>query len=214
MANETTMMTSHPDWGHSSTMTEKKYVYKEDDGKEYATKGVAGTALGLGIGALGLELLKNGNLGNILGGTDTRLEDTKEFHNELFGLYKSQTDADFSLYKGYRDTNDAIIAQHNKDAFALYSQSMNQGIALQKEIDELKTKLAVQEAVRPYQDKMLYDAIALERERRECADCSIVGYSNCTFIPQYIADITPAATSTQKLTFNPLGCVQGGCGCR
>lgn len=213
MANETTMMTSYPEW--SQSIKEKKYIYKEDDGKEYASKGVAGTALGVGIGGLALSLLgRNGNLGNILGGTDTRLEDTKEFHNELFGLYKSQTDADFSLYKGYRDANDAIIAQHNKDAFALYSQSMNQGIALQKEIDLLKTQMAVAEAVRPYQDKMLYDAIALERERRECADCSIVGYSNCTFIPQYIADITPAATSTQKLIFNPLQCMNGGCGCR
>lgn len=35
--------------------------------KEWASKGVAGTALGLGAGALGLELLRGG-LGGILGG--------------------------------------------------------------------------------------------------------------------------------------------------
>ena len=35
--------------------------------KDYASKGVAGTALGLGAGALGLELLRGG-LGGILGG--------------------------------------------------------------------------------------------------------------------------------------------------
>ena len=148
MANETTMMTSHPDWGHSTSMTEKKYVYKEDDGN-YATKGVAGTALGLGIGALGLELLKNGNIGNILGGSNKTNE-------ELFGIYK-----------GYRDADDAIIAKHNADAFSLYQNTVNVNQSLQKEIDDLKTKLAVQEAVRPYQDRMIYDAIALERERRE-----------------------------------------------
>ena len=34
---------------------------------KYASKGVAGTALGIGIGALGLEVLR-GNLGGILGG--------------------------------------------------------------------------------------------------------------------------------------------------
>ena len=34
---------------------------------EYASKGVGGTALGIGIGALGLELLRGG-LGGILGG--------------------------------------------------------------------------------------------------------------------------------------------------
>ena len=35
--------------------------------KEYASKGIAGTALGIGIGALGLTAL-NGGLGNLLGG--------------------------------------------------------------------------------------------------------------------------------------------------
>lgn len=39
-----------------------------EDNKEYASKGVAGSALGIGIGALALELLRGGALGNILGG--------------------------------------------------------------------------------------------------------------------------------------------------
>lgn len=196
MANETTMMTSHPDWGHSSTMTEKKYIYKEDNGKEYASKGVGGTALGLGIGALGLELLKNGNLGNILGNNNKTNE-------ELFGIYK-----------GYRDADDAIIAKHNSDAFALYQNTVNVNQSLQKEIDDLKTKLAVAEAVRPYQDKMIYDAIALERERREANDCQIINYANCTYYPVNIADVTVGTTSTPKAIFNPLSCIQGGCNCR
>jgi hypothetical protein len=37
------------------------------ENKEYASKGIAGTALGIGIGALGLTAL-NGGLGNLLGG--------------------------------------------------------------------------------------------------------------------------------------------------
>ena len=41
------------------TMTEKKYYDKDD----FASRGVGNTALGLSIGALGLELLKNGGLG-------------------------------------------------------------------------------------------------------------------------------------------------------
>lgn len=193
MANETTMMTSYPEW--SQSIKEKKYVYREDDGKEYATKGVAGTALGLGIGALGLELLKNGNIGNILGNNKT--------NEELFGIYK-----------GYRDADDAIIAKHNSDAFALYQNTVNVNQSLQKEIDDLKTKLAVAEAVRPYQDRMIYDAIALERERREANDCQIINYANCTYYPVNIADVTVGTTSTPKAIFNPLGCVQGGCNCR
>jgi hypothetical protein len=43
-------------------MTEKKWIDKED----YASKGVSNTALGLSIGALGLELLRNGGLNNVL----------------------------------------------------------------------------------------------------------------------------------------------------
>ena len=48
--------------------------------KEYATKGVAGTGLGLGIAGTALGLLQNGNLGGILGGGNgyTRTEAEKD----------------------------------------------------------------------------------------------------------------------------------------
>ena len=167
--------------------------------KEYASKGTANTALGLGIGALGLEFLKNGglNLGNLFGNNNqTNPEQTA-----------------FGLYKGYRDADDAIIAKHNQDAFSLYKYSRDGFDAMQKEICDLKTKLAVAEAVEPWKNKSIYDAIGLEAERRQSADCSIVGYTNCTFIPQYIADMTPATTSTAKATYNPLNCLRPTCGC-
>lgn len=212
---------------NDKTVYEKKYVMKdtyESDENKYASKGVAGSALGIGIGALALTLLgRNGGLANLLGSNESnsgcnvtcsdRLNDLKEQHQEMFGLYKSQIDADFQNYKFSRDSYDAILAKQNNDAFALFQGYTNKTQMLQSEIDELKTKLAVADAVRPYQDKMLYDAIALERERRECADCQIVNYANCTFVPQYIADLTPATTSTQKSVYNPLGCVNNTCGC-
>lgn len=165
----------------------KKYYIKEDEHKEYASKNVAGTALGLSIGALALTLLgRNNVLGNLLGNNDTcnngcnvtcsqRLADTKEFHNEMFGLYKSQVDADFSLYKGYRDSDDAIVAKHNTDAFNLYKYSRDGFDALQNEICNLKSRVAVAEAVRPYQDALIECQIADARkdaaynlERRTC----------------------------------------------
>lgn len=40
----------------------------EMENKNFASRGVAGTALGLGAGALGVMLLKNGNLGGLFGG--------------------------------------------------------------------------------------------------------------------------------------------------
>lgn len=208
MANETTMMNSNQDWG--KTVTEKKYVYKEDN-DDYASKGVAGTALGLGIGALGLNLLQNGGLGNLFNLNNNkqgcgvtcqdRMADLKEYHTEMF-----------SNYKFTRDGFDAIVAKHNADTFALYQGYTNQTLALQKELDEIKSRLAVSEAIKPYEQKMMYDAIALEAERRAAADCQIVGYSNCTFYPVNIANVTTGTEVTPKTLFNPLNCING-CGC-
>lgn len=158
--------------------------------KEYASKGTANTALGLSIGALGLEMLKNGglNLGNILGGNN-------------------QEESAFSLYKGYRDADDAIIAKHNADSFALYKGQRDNYDMLKAQIDELKTKMAIQETNSLWQVKNLNDAIALEAERRTCNDGKLVNYMNTTFVPKYIADMTVGTGTTQQSIFNPL------CGC-
>ena len=180
----------------------------------YASKGVAGSALGLGIAGTALGLLNNPNgiLGGLFNGANNnkqgcgvtcqdRMADLKEYHSEMF-----------SNYKFTRDGFDAIVAKHNADTFALYQGYTNQTLALQKELDDIKTRLAVSEAVKPYEQKMMYDAIALEAERRQAADCQIVGYSNCTFYPVNIANVTTGTEVTPKTLFNPLNCLNG-CGC-
>ena len=173
------------------TMVNDKKFYDKDD---FASKSVGGTALGLSIGALGLELLRNGGLNNLLGGI-------------VGGQPQNQEETAFGLYKGYRDADDAIIAKHNDDAFKLYKYSRDGFDAMQKEISNLQTKLAVAEAVQPWKDKSFYDAIALEAERRCCADGKIVNYSNQMFYPVSIADVTTGTTSTARIPFNPM------CGC-
>jgi hypothetical protein len=55
--------------------------------------------------------------------------------------------------------------------------------------------------------------IALEAERRECADCKIVNYVNSTFAPRLITDFTAGTTSAPAAVYNPLACGQCGCGC-
>ena len=159
--------------------------------KEYASKGVANTALGLSIGALGVELLKNGglNLGNLLGGA-------KETNPEATPF--------FELYKGYRDADDLIVAKHNADSFALYKNQRDEKDCLQKQIDELKGKMAVQETNAFWQFKNVTDSIALEAERRACNDGKLVNYMNSTFYPKYIADVTVGSGTTQQTIFNPL----------
>lgn len=172
-------------------MMDKKYI---DDDSQYATKGVAGTALGLGIGSLGLQLL-NGQLGNLLGGGNKDVP----FEESAFGLYKSQ-----------RDATDAIMAKHNEDAFSLYKGYRDGYDVLKAQIDAINCKLAVADTNIAWQNKNLHDAIALEAERRECGDNKIVTYVNTTFYPKYVADITTSSGTTQQSIFNPL-C--GGCNC-
>lgn len=175
---------------NETMMDGKKYIEKD-----YATKGVAGTALGLGIGALGLEFLRNGGLQNILGG----IAGTPQQPNP--------EETAFGLYKGYRDADDAIVAKHNQDSFALFKGYTDAIASLKAEVDALKTKIAVGEATQPWKEKSLYDAIAIEAERRECADNKIVNYANSTFVPKYIAEMTVGTGTTQSVVYNPL------CGC-
>jgi hypothetical protein len=60
-------------------------------------------------------------------------------------------------------------------------------------------------------DYKFTQAIALEAERRECADCKIVNYVNSTFAPRLITDYTAGTTSAVAQVYNPLKC--GNCGC-
>ena len=167
-------------------MNEKKWYDKDD----FASKGVAGTALGIGIGSLGLQLL-NGQLGNVLGNLTGN--NNVPFEESAFGLYKNQ-----------RDIKDEIIAKHNADAFGLYKNSRDEYDALKAQIDAIASKLAVQEATQPWQTKSIMDAIALESERRCCNDGKIVNYVNSTFVPKYVSEFTVGTGTTQANIYNPL----------
>jgi hypothetical protein len=50
--------------------------------------------------------------------------------------------------------------------------------------------------------------VALEAERRQCADCKIVNYVNSTFTPKLITDYTAGTTSAVAQVYNPLACGQ------
>ena len=55
-------------------------------------------------------------------------------------------------------------------------------------------------------DYKFTQAMALEAERRECADCKIVNYVNSTFAPKLITDYTAGTTSAPAEVYNPLKC--------
>ena len=57
-------------------------------------------------------------------------------------------------------------------------------------------------------DYKFTQAIALEAERRNCADCKIVNYVNSTFAPKLITDYGAGTTSAAAAVYNPLACGQ------
>lgn len=71
--------------------------------------------------------------------------DRQTINAEMFGLYKSQVDADFALYKNQRDGFDVTNAR----------------------VGELEKEVAVLRATRPYQDALIQAAIARVAEQAE-----------------------------------------------
>lgn len=84
-----------------------------------------------------------------------RFADRSVLNSELFGLYKSQVDADFGLYKSTRDGFDILRDKQINDSFNLYKMNRDSFDALNKELSDLKAQVAVNSAVRPYQDKLI-----------------------------------------------------------
>ena len=183
--------------------------------KEYASKGVAGAGLGLGIAGTALGLLGNGNLGNIFGGWNnpnnpgccsenmpvTRYELGKEQKiSELqsaLALRDANTYNDqktLELYKyidgQLRDVRDVLSSQ------AVHNQKTEDSFVLARQ------DIAAVES-------RLNGKIALEAERRCCADNSIVNYANATFYPKMVADVTVGTTTTAQTLYNPIP----DCGC-
>lgn len=247
-----------------SPATEKvveKKVY--DDGckkQEYASKGLAGTALGIGIGGLALSLLNGGLFGlgglgaapavgsrAMFGGVGSNeptplavleKENQDKFNlykscrdgldavndrmnREMFSLYKSQIDADFRLYasqvkgdfgnyqammQGDAALKDAMVQQ----GFSLYKNQRDLFDAVDAKyaarFAELDKKVAMMEAVRPYQDKILMGDMARYYER----GINYVDRKTCRCI---YGDVVLASTPTTTgfPSANPWGC---NCGAR
>jgi hypothetical protein len=185
--------------------------YEGDYGgrRERNTRALAGTALGIAIGAGVLSLWNRGGLGSILsgngggsngGGTtsggfapsnvnvncgggggstfgmfEKECADVLALTNlvwskasaarevdvaEKFSLYNSQITADFGLYKDNRDNLDRVNNRINNELFSLYKYTRDKDDETRKELCDLKAQIAVSNAVRPYQDRLLQNEIA------------------------------------------------------
>ncbi len=94
---------------------------------------------------------------------------------EKFGLYKEQINADFNLYKDNRDNIDGLNNRINNELFSLYKYTRDKDDETSKELSDLKARVAQNEAIRPYQDKLIqceidkaFTAALTALERRTC----------------------------------------------
>ena len=78
-----------------------------------------------------------------------------------------------------------------------------QEVAAQQAITNTAVNAAMQAM-----DYKFTQQVALEAERRQCADCKIVNYVNSTFAPKLITDYTAGTTSAVAQVYNPLACGQ------
>ena len=130
-----------------------------------------------------------------------RFADRQTLNTELFGVYKSQIDADFGLYKSQRDANDFTNSRITNEIFNLYKETRDKDDEIKKELCDLKAMVAINSAVRPYQDKL----IQCEIDKAFTAGINYTDKKTCNVLyGQLVLPSTP--TVTGYVGANACGC--------
>jgi hypothetical protein len=197
--------------------------------KEYASKGVGTAALTTSIVAAVAAFLNAGNPGgaiaHLLGNGCARNVAEAE---AIIAQIRAQSEISELKAEKYADktAQDLYnrIAADNKELSGYLCAERNRITALEgqietdkakNEVERLKAQLEQERAFSAFKLDTtrrldaLETAIAVERDKRECGDNAIVGYTNATFYPKQVADVTTGTTTTAQMIYNPLQC-----GCR
>jgi hypothetical protein len=185
---------------------------------EFASKGVAGTGLGLGIAGTALGVL-NGGLGNLLNGWGNNSACCNgNMPINRYELGQEQTIAKLQADVALRDAN----IYNDQKLLEVYKYFDGQVKEIRATICENDKALSVSNAKIEGTFAVLGEKIAAqrnefmcalnrERDERCCGDNAIVNYSNATFYPKMVADVTTGTTTTAQTVYNPLP--QCGCKC-
>lgn len=144
--------------------------------KDYAGKGTANTALGMGIAgtalALGsMGLFGFGNRGQNQNPQMAPFATVREFYDNMLAMQ----DRRFEDYKSMRDITDGIL----------------------EKLNNINAKVEVAAATTP-----LY--VQAEEAARKAADAILVSYMNGNFQPVEIAEVTVSGTAAARTPYNPL----------
>lgn len=167
-------------------------------------QGALNTVLG-SIGTAGAVGLLNGGLGGLFGGNNCGCGD-----NQPINRYEAAQNAKIAELETEVKLRDANIYTDGK-MLELYKY-------VDGELRDVRATLSAQavhnqktaDAFEMVRSDMicckneLYSAISRERDDRCCADNAIVNYSNATFYPKMVADVTTGTTTTAQSVYNPL----------
>lgn len=164
--------------------------------------------IGTVLGALGVT--GNGGLGGIFGGCGNcsrdsvpvnRYEMDKESTISRLesenALLKANTYGDQKILEVY-----AYIDKELKDIRKVQAAQDTTNAKIEGTFAVLGEKLSAQR-------NEFMCALNRERDERCCGDNAIVNYSNATFYPKMVADVTVGTTTTAQTVYNPLP----NCGC-
>lgn len=173
---------------------------------EFASKGVAGTGLGLGIAGTALGLM-NGGIGRILNGS---VQEGGCSENHLVNRYEaaqqariSELETEVKLRDANTYTDQKILATYQYIDGQL--RQVRDELCGQKVINQrTQDSFALSQADLAAVKAELKGDIRMEAERRCCADNAIVTYANATFYPKMVADVTVGTTTTAQKLYNPI----------
>lgn len=187
------------------------HMVKSTDGYDVKIPSKGATDYAVVGGSLGIASFLGLNAGNILGG------------NGILGGWNRNgcaSPADMPVTRYELAMEQALAAKDSKIAL-LEANTYNdqKSLELYRYIDgkfsEIQANLAAQAVTNTSfnsalaaTDYKFTQAIALEAERRQCADCKIVNYVNSTFAPKLVTDYTAGTTSAPASVYNPLACGQ------
>lgn len=97
---------------------------------------------------------------------------------EKFGIYSALVNQGFNLYKEGRDNLDVVNNRINNELFGLYKYTRDKDDETNERIAKLEVQVAVNSAIRPYQDKL----IQCEIEKAFTAGINYVDRRTCKML--------------------------------
>ena len=191
------------------------HMVKDEHGYDVKVPSQGQVTLNTVLGAIGSYGTLAGNSGNGNSGNGGIL-------GNLFGGNRNCSGADTPITR-YEMGMQQALAYKDSEIMELKANIYNdqKNLELYRYIDgkfaEIQANLAAQAVTNTSfnsalaaTDYKFTQAIALEAERRQCADGKIVNYVNSTFSPKLITDYSAGTTSAPANVYNPLCTCNGG----